>query len=180
MEFARHEKCPLPQHEISVKELLYLCYFIRCQSNMGCNCGSGEGKKNTKKIPQTIICWCMNSRYKDKPSSRRDKAGFPATAACQLAVENVVNLSNSTAGNAKSFSPCGLNTEGVGLQEVQQVKGSHYLYRLTNCFPSERAPECKSKIDAWERKKSLRRFYHYLANFNNCPVGFHLPYPPKY
>lgn len=54
-----------------------------------------------------------------------------------------------------------------------------YLYRLTNCFPSDRAPECKSKIDAWERKKkSLRRFY-YLTSFNNCPVGFHLPYPPK-
>lgn len=51
----------------------------------------------------------------------------------------------------------GSGQEGVG-DTRQEATALFYLYRLTKCFPRERAPECKSKIDAWKRKQRRKRW----------------------
>lgn len=48
----------------------------------------------------------------------------------------------------------------------QEGTASFYLYRLTKCFPRERAPECKSKIDAWKKKRRKNEREKVSALFN--------------
>lgn len=117
---------------------------------------------NCEKI---LIYWCKNIKIKimaafKVPSSTKDPFSCQENSltghgkwgeSSQLPEFLITNPSlgaRDTGG--------GSGQEGVG-DRRQEATAPFYLYRLTKCFPRERAPECKSKIDAWKRKQRRKR-----------------------
>lgn len=85
-------------------------------------------------------------------------------------VVNPANFHNfSSLIPAQGLETLGRAVRGRGGWDDRREEGtaSFYLYRLTKCFPRERAPECKSKIDAWKRKQRRKNEHEkVLALFN--------------